>query len=44
MEPSFDRFPGETIIRREIVPGTSVPAEILSGSAVPSDLRLAVVR
>jgi len=35
---------GETIIREGIVPGASVPAEILSGDAVPSDLRLAVTR
>jgi len=35
---------GETIIREEIVPGTAVPAEILSGGAVPGVTRLAVVR
>ena len=44
MERSFEGVPGETIIRQEIVPGGPVPAEILSGNAVPSDLRLAVVR
>ena len=32
------------IIREEIVPGTPVPAEILSGVVVPADSRLAVVR
>jgi len=35
---------GQTIIREEIVPGTPVPAEILSGITGPADLRLAVVR
>jgi hypothetical protein len=34
----------ETIIREEIVPGTAVPAEILSDGAVPGVTRLAVVR
>jgi len=33
--------PGETIIREEIMSGTEVPAEVLSESTMPSDLRLA---
>jgi len=42
MERSFDNGSGEMIIREEFVPGPPVlPAEILSGDAVPSDLRLA---
>ncbi len=41
IEGSFDTVPGETIIRQEIIPGTVVPAEILSGGTTPSDLRLA---
>jgi hypothetical protein len=44
MVRSFEGGSGETIIHREFVPGTTVPAEILSGGAVPVDLRLAVVR
>jgi hypothetical protein len=35
---------GETIIREQIVPGTVVPAEILSNSTIPVDHRLAVAR
>ena len=41
IEGSFDTVPGETIIRQEIIPGTVVPAEILSESTTPSDIRLA---
>ena len=41
IEGSFDTVPGETIIHQEIIPGTVVPAEILSGGTTPSDLRLA---
>ena len=37
IEGSFDTVPGETIIRQEMV----VPAEILSESTTPSDIRLA---
>lgn len=33
--------PGETIIREEIMSDTEVPAEVLSESTMPSDLRLA---
>ena len=44
IKQSIETVPGETIIREEIVPGTSVPAEILSGVVVPADPRLAVVR
>ena len=41
IEGSFDTVPGETIIRQEIIPGTVVPAEILSESTTQSDIRLA---
>ena len=44
IERSIEAVPGEMIIREEIVPGTPVPAEILSGVVVPADSRLAVVR
>jgi hypothetical protein len=49
IEGSFEGGPGkagagQTIIREEIVPGTPMPAEILSGITGPADLRLAVVR
>ncbi len=44
MERSFEGGSGETIIREEFVPSTTVPAEILSGITVPADRRLAVVR
>ena len=36
--------PGETIIREEIVPGTTVPSEILSDGRVSSDTQFALVR
>jgi len=44
IESSFDTVPGETIIQQEILPGTVVPAEVLSESTMPSDLRLAARR
>jgi hypothetical protein len=44
MDRSSEAGPGETIIREEIVPGTAVPAEVLSEDALPTDGRLVVVR
>jgi hypothetical protein len=44
MERSFEGGPGETIIHERTVPGAAMPAEILSGGAVPADLRLAVTQ
>lgn len=44
MDRSFEGSPGETIIREEPAPGASLPAEILSEAAVPTDSRFAVVR
>ena len=41
---SFQAVPGTTIIREEIVPGTTVPAEILSGGALSAEPRLALVQ
>jgi len=35
---------GETIIHERVVPGTAVPAEILSGGTTPAELRLAAAR
>ena len=37
IERSIEAVPGETIIREETVPGTPVPAEILSGAVVPAE-------
>lgn len=44
MDRSSEAGPGETIIREEIVPGTTVPAEVLSEDAFSTDGRLVVVR
>jgi len=41
IEGSIDTVPGETVIQQEIMSGTVVPAEVLSESTMPSDLRLA---